>query len=101
METQTIRQALEIKLQAAAERRLAQFREKGAPKALVQGLETKLANGDLAAKVGKIQHFGDLVFTAVANKKYRRGYGATFTVEAGEIHMIPGPYGLFLANKAQ
>ena len=95
----TIRAALEKKLKAKCKARLKDFRAKGAPQPLIDGLEKKLAKGNLGGKVGKVRVFGDLVFTTTENKKYRRGFGVVFTVEDGsKVYLIPGPYGLFLTN---
>ena len=93
----TIRQALEPKLRAKAQARLAKLVAGSAPKAVIAAQEQEIADGNLASKIGHINDYGDLEFTATENREYRRGYGVRFTITDGtQIDLIPGPYSLFL-----
>jgi len=99
---QTIREALEIKIREKEEARLGKLKAMRAPRLVVSGIELTLELGNLASRVKRIETFGDLVFVATENKKYRRGMGVEFTIEDGsKVYLIPGPYGLFLTAEVK
>lgn len=87
-------------MQSNLENRIEELQMAKAPQILIDAEKAKLAQGDLAAKIGHIKAYGEIEFTDVKNKKYRRGWGARFKLITGhEIDLIPGPFGLFLTPK--
>jgi len=95
----TIRESVEKNLQIWNKARLEKLEALTAPQVIIDNLKSELVKGNLADKVGKIKDFGHLTFTKVEGKKFRRGAGAVFTTDNGQVFFIPGPYGYFLTDK--
>jgi hypothetical protein len=95
----TIRERIELNLQAWQKARIEKLTGINAPQVIIDNLIKGIESNDLAGKVRHIKDFGNLEYTAVEPKKFRRGTGAVFTTETGNIFFIPGPYSYFLTDK--